>query len=145
MEENKEKKSYELSFLVVNKGDENVVESVISRHGAEVTDHGMVSEVRLSYPIKKNKIAHFGFLYFLSSPEEVEKISHDLKLNPVILRILVITPPIAKSGGRRMRRVENEEKKVVVEKMERAPLPSVAPKGVLTNEDLEEKLEEILK
>ena len=57
----------------------------------------------------------------------------------------MITPPIAKSGGRRMRRVENEEKKVVVEKMERAPLPSVAPKGVLTNEDLEEKLEEILK
>ena len=143
MEENKEKKNYELSFLVVNRGDENAVESVISQHGAEITNRGAVGEVRLSYPIKKNKIAHFGFLYFLSSPEEVEKIAHNLKLNPVVLRILIITPPIAKSEGRRMRRVENEEKKVV-EKTVKAPLP-VAPRGVLTNEDLEEKLEEILK
>ena len=102
----------------------------------------MVVELKLSYPIKKHRIAHFGFLQFDSFPEEIEKIAHDLKLNPAVLRTLVITPPIMKNEGRRARR--GEEKKVEQEAA-KAPPFSAAPRGVLTNKDLEEKLEEILK
>ena len=66
-----------------------------------------------------------------------------MNFNQKILRFLIITPPIAKLAAvsaPRMRRpalFKEAEKKIEIKKAE--------PQQILTNEELEKKLEEILK
>lgn len=145
MKQYEEKKAYEISFLVERKGGEASVEETLIQHGAEIINRSEVVETRLAYPIKKLMIAHFGFFHFKISPDMAEKITAALKLNPAVLRSLLITPPVVKSEGRRMMRREGGESSRPAENSnEGRPLKS-APKNVLTNKDLEDKLEEILK
>jgi len=97
--------------------------------------------------IKKQNLAHFSFIQFSAYPEIVEKISASLKLSPAVLRMLIITPPIMRSdkvarGSGEARSFRGSGKSAV--SAEPAP-PAVHKGGVLTNEALEEKLEEILK
>ncbi len=140
MEQKTDKKEYEIAFLLKNHGTETVVENLLKQHGAEVILRGAVTETRLGYPIKKLNQAYFGYMHFSALPEQVEKIMHDANLNQAILRVLVTTPPVGKgSASLRDGRSERGAKKTA----ELPAAPAVA--GMLTNEALEEKLEEILK
>jgi ribosomal protein S6 len=137
MDELKEKRNYELSFLVKERGDESNIETLLNQYGAEMLNKSPIKEVKLSYPIKKFKAAHFGYFQFKILPEAIEKISHSLKLNSAVLRMLIISPPIEKE----MQKI----KKTEAFKKPEIPQTSYSGKGMLTNEALEEKLEEILK
>ena len=142
----KEKNNYEISLLLKNKEDISLVDDLLSQYGAEILYHGLSAETHLAYPIKKQNLAHFSFIQFSALPEIVEKISASLKLSPAVLRMLIITPPIMRServsrGFEESRSPRGSKAAVSAE-----PAPAATHKGgALTNEALEERLEEILK
>ncbi len=137
---NADKREYELSFLLKSKDAEASLETLLKQYEAEISFKGPVIETRLAYPIKKQSQAYFGYMHFQVLPENAEKIMHSLKLNAAVLRALLVTPPI-KRAEKAPR--SSEDRQLKAKPAEVAP---VVPKnGALTNEALEEKLEEILK
>mgnify|MGYP001590967962 CR=1 FL=1 len=135
-----EKKKYEISFLAKTLAGGEVVEKTLQKYEAEIFDKGPFSEIKLAYPIKKYKQAYFGFIQFKTLPENADKIQQTLKLNAEILRVLLIAEPITKEE-KSIRKVTPKSDKEPVEGVNKVTHSS----GMLTNEALEEKLEEILK
>jgi len=86
MEEEKDIKPYEISFLLKNEEDAALVVKKLSDHGAEIIGEGAVSYIRLTYPIKKEESAYFGYVHFKAAPEAIKSVSDSLKLEPKILR-----------------------------------------------------------
>ncbi len=125
-------KSYEISFLLKNPEGESAIVDLINQHKGKIIHKGSLKEIKLAFPIKKHSSAYFGYVQFELAPAQIEKVSQSLKLNPLVLRHLTITPPMIKKE----RRIESREREYV---------KPAAPQSVLTNEALEEKLEEILK
>ena len=126
-------KEYELSFLLNSAEALNLVSEILKRHGSQMIYEGPANQTRLAYPIKKQNSAFFGFSQFSVAPEEVKKIKAELELSPSVLRFLIITPPV-KAMNRERRREQW--------------IPEVKPKqpaSALSNEALEQKIEEILK
>lgn len=139
MTEDKDKKEYEVSFLVKSEEQSQSVVKVLHRYGAEITSEGQLSKARLAYPIKKETLAYFGYLWFMSEPSAIPQIESDLRLSKDILRYIIVTPPVKKTLRERQEAQESEKPAPP------APAPvSVEPRKELTNEDLEKKLEEIL-
>jgi ribosomal protein S6 len=127
------KKEYEISFLLLKDGFDGEIEKAVMAEGGEVFYKKPAVSLRLAYPINKQPSAYFGFMYFRASPSAAEKIQRQLKLNPDILRFLIITPPMP---------VKEEKKKYAPS----APkIPPAVAEPALSNEALEKKLEEILK
>lgn len=137
MELEQEKKEYEVAFLLNSPENETEIIEILSGNQIESLNKSQVSEIKLAYPIKKRTSAFFGFCQFRALPENVKKISEDLKLKPNVLRFLVL----------------NQLTKVLPSKPTHFTKPSkptepeaIQPKTeALTNELLEKKLEEILK
>lgn|SRR3989344_1152274 len=131
----KDIKDYEISFLLRTPEAIGAVDKILTTAKAEVFERGSVKDIRLSYPIKKQELAYFGFYCFRALPEVLQKIREELILENGVLRFLIITPPVKKSEAGFFSR---PDKKPIAH----APLPQPQ---VLSNEALEEKLEEILK
>ena len=137
MTEEKDKKEYEISFLVRQEEQSQEVVSVLNRHGAQISHEGQVSKIRLAYPIKKEANAYFGYLWFFAEPDAVVAIDNDLRLNKEVLRFIVLTSPVKKSSS------ERRDVRETPKSAPQIPAP-VLQERELTNEDLEKKLEEIL-
>lgn len=137
-------KKYEIGFLIRLEEDEGELARILKDCGFLIVDDGKISRIRLAYPIKKENFAFFGYLYFSGNPESVKELNKELKASPKILRYLVISQPVI------MRKVENktDSEKICVQEVSAAPVISarkITPKTeVLSNEELEKKLEEIL-
>lgn len=142
MDKKSEKKDYEISFVIKNQSEGNSISELLSQLEASVIYRSPVSEIYLAYPVKKSKQGYFGYMHFSAFPEAVSKLGAALNLNSLVLRFLIISPPVGiaekfsgqKPEGKISSRVKSTE------------AASAVPKsGMLTNEALEEKLEEILK
>ncbi|MBI5147608.1 MAG: 30S ribosomal protein S6 [Parcubacteria group bacterium] len=137
------RKKYEISFLIRSESDDLTVKKIIEKNGGQDVKVVPAVKTRLAYPIKKENYAFFGVAYFSSSPETIEAISGDLRLQNAVLRFLIVTPPIVKGEGERTERRPSLKSKTAV------PSPATAPAmpaaGSLSNEELEKTLEEILK
>lgn len=140
-----EKRNYELSFLLKNKEDVSLADNLLNQYGAEILYHGPVAETRLAYQIQKQSLAHFSFIQFSASPETVEKISAALKLSPAVLRTLIVTPPMLRSDKASRVSVESRPIRGKSVVSAGAAAPTASKSGALTNQALEERLEEILK
>lgn len=138
-----QKRDYELSFLLKMPEAETEIADVLSQHQLEVFEKGPVSEIRLAYPIKKQNSAYFGFYYFRGQPENAQKVSESLLLKASVLRYLLITPPAQSKTdvSRRVPRSAAPVKPAMPAEMDIKP----PRQEILSNELLEEKLEEILK
>lgn len=134
------KNDYEISFLVKTPQGGSAIEVLLQQYGSEIVNRGSLAEMSLAYPIKKNRQAYFGFLHFKAPAEAVAKLKDSLELNSEVLRSLVITPPIKKNEKKRL--IRSVSLKAVDQGQKEALVPR---SGLLTNEALEEKLEEILK
>ena len=133
--EDVKKNEYEIGFMVKNAEALADLENVLSGEQAEVITKSQPREVRLAYPIEKHTNAFFGFSVFRVLPEAVSRIKKALHLKENILRFIVVKP-VAKKVSKA---APKEEKPV------EGPVAEVQLPRVLTNEALEEKLEEILK
>jgi ribosomal protein S6 len=124
-------KEYELAFLVENAEDSAVIEDIIQSVGSRVSRKGSVDQITLSYPIKYHSSAYFGYIRFEAIAELVKDIDTRVKMNEKIIRHLITTALVVRAKASALRPQSVEQK---------AP---ITPE-VLSNKDLEEKLEEIL-
>jgi len=130
---------YEISFIL---REENIapVRSVFSKRGVEFPDGVELRKVRLAYPINKNEYGFFGDFEFTTSPEELEKVFADLKLEEGIFRYMVTKTSEKKSRNKEPRKTAES----TVNPSKKSEDSKSRPEPVLTNEELEKKIEEIL-
>lgn len=141
-----EGKNYELTFVVASENDYNELLEIVRSEKIELSSQTQPSKIKLAYPIKKENFGYFGSMYFSATAEDVQKLNKALRSNLKILRFFIFNKPTIKEvmnkrSGRLMRRQNGAEK--IPE-----GIPPVSPTekpGILTNEALEKRLEEILK
>jgi ribosomal protein S6 len=137
MKEEKDNKEYEIAFWLKDESGLVRVKALMADLGIEITYSPEIKRTRFSYPIKKETEGYFGFIHFKGDPENIASLNHELKVDGSVLRFLVSKNPIKKSEIREMRRQIPEVK--IIEKVEQKS------SDLVTNEELEKKLEEILK
>lgn len=147
------KKQYEISFLARNEGDKDEVMKALAAIDAEILVDGKYSEIRLAYPVKKQTVAFFGYVYFSVEAEKIATLDSKLKFYDGILRFLIMTPPPRKPAPRAERRgddasvsetvpaAQKEEEAAV----EEAPVVEEKVEEAVNDELLDQKLDEILK
>lgn len=93
----KNSKEYEISYLLSpeiaeEKLDLEIAElkKIISENGEETVDSNMPKKRWLSYPVKKQKQAYFGVIYFEAPTDSLVKIKNSLSSNKKIIRFLII-------------------------------------------------------
>ncbi len=137
MADQKESKLYEVGFLIKAEEAAQSVLGLLKQHGAEIASEGALKKLTLAYPIKKTVAGFFGYIQFRLSPDSINALQHDMRMNPSVLRCIfvmatVLRPDDSRSGAPRMRRPR--------------PAMSEQPKKpeTLSNEAIEKKIEEIL-
>lgn len=137
MAENKEieKRKYEIGFVLKTE-DASVISQSLKNRGFVILSENPLTKIRLAYTIKKENFAYFGYVHFEGEPAAIKNLRTDLKLNPEVLRYLIITRPF---GEKEIKKSEPAESAEPREKL------FLSPESVLTNEALEKKIEEILK
>lgn len=128
---------YEITF-VLKEEDASSVKKIFSGQGIEVQAESEIRKIRLAYPIKKNEYGFLGSFRFEAGSENLEKISAALKLEKELLRWMVSRFEEKRAGTRDDRTFQPP---AVYRKQEEAKR---RPEAVLTNEELEKKIEEIL-
>lgn len=132
------KKEYEISFLIKEESDVEIIKKLMQSYGMEITEGGELRRFALPYKIKKETSAVFGYFHFMSEPDKIKEFSDSLKVEKECLRSMIVSDPVKKQED--TRREENREDKKTTKKVE-----IKEDEKSLTNEELEKKLEEILK
>ena len=130
--------TYELTFVHPSE-DASDVKRVLAKHHVSVFAEKPMHKIRLAYLIKKQPYAFLGSVRFsLEDRTVIDQLSKDLGLECGALRYFIqrIT-----AGKNMEQRGESREKRTVFTKSQKP----VAESHVLTNEALQEKIEEILK
>ncbi|MFH0712233.1 MAG: 30S ribosomal protein S6 [Candidatus Jorgensenbacteria bacterium] len=130
---------YEITFILKEE-DASPIGKIFSSHGVEVQPAAEIRKIRLAYPIMKSEYGFLGSFRFEAKPEDLEKISKELKLEKNLFRYMVAKFEEKKAGTRDAGRVPQA---VAVYKKQEESKRRTDP--VLTNEELEKKIEEILK
>ena len=131
---------YEITLLFAEE-DSSSIKKVFAKNGIVVTDEKPLQKIQLTYPIKKYSQGFLGLFKFQALPAVLPVLFDNLKLEKNILRYLVHSAII-----------KGEEKKFDIragldKKRTRRPVKEAQKSydSVLTNEALQEKIEEILK
>jgi len=143
------KKEYEIGYLAKEEEGKKETEQLLNSYKADILNEGKISKITLAYPIKKEKSAYFGFMWFAVEPEMIKEIKEKLKLNNKILRSLIITPPIQPRDKKTVIRPKEmirplKPKTRVLEDVQVRSKKEERPE-IIDNELLEKKLEEILR
>jgi len=134
---NELKNRYELSFVTQSE-DATPVKALLAKNNAQIVNERPISKIQLAYKIAKQGYGFMGTSEFLADAESAVALRKDIQLEKDILRGILIKlkePKINEAG--------TEER--VAEKSPSGPqrLRSMFG-GVLSNEALEKKIEEIL-
>ena len=147
-----ETKNYEIGFLLKSEEDRKIIFGAIESAGFNLLNEGQISSIKLAYPIKKQNFAQFGYIHFSAEPGKVEEFKKDLSMVPSVLRFTIFANPVIKSKedeARAEKAYFENEKPVEVQETQPAKERKSAARPqrteTLSNEDLEKKLEEILK
>jgi ribosomal protein S6 len=132
--------TYELAYLLRLGESESIIESAMKNAGVTVTLKGPINQINLAYTIAKQDTALFGFYQMtLPSGEAVKQIEDALRHNEAVIRSLIVKLPKKKAvapGKERIMKTDAGDKKIA---------PAIGNIDALSNEKLEETLEEILK
>jgi ribosomal protein S6 len=135
-----DKRKYEIALLTKDEETALGVVDLLTAQGADIVVAPKPGLIKLAYKILKEESAFFSFVDFNLLPDKLVFVDEALKLNKAILRFIIVTPPpakaVAKSFGKKplFETAENTTRKIVDD----------TPKESLSNEALEQKLEEIL-
>jgi len=137
------KKLYEVSFLAKSENGAALMVEHLSRFDAEILNEGDLKKIELAYPIEKEESAFFGSINCKLPKDSISKINDVIKLDKEIMRMLIIEPEVT--------REKTEEQSSTRRPTESSATTESKPAkkeesdgGALSNELLEEKLEEIL-
>jgi len=133
----------------------NDVVSVLNKAGVEIEKQEAPRKVNLAYEIKKHNEAYFAVILFSASPDQLPVIEETFKFSNFILRYILIKPIVIKKTKISTKEKTSPDDSTInnnietkQEILEQTKTPSHSVSGqreALTNEDLEKKLEEILK
>ncbi|PJE51481.1 MAG: 30S ribosomal protein S6 [Candidatus Yanofskybacteria bacterium CG10_big_fil_rev_8_21_14_0_10_36_16] len=89
-------KNYELAFHLTPDLETSEVEAkteeiekTVKKAGGNIIFVKSPVKTHLSYPLKKNHSAYFGHINFSVTPETIEKINSEMKLQASVLRYLI--------------------------------------------------------
>jgi len=149
-----ETKKYEIGFLLTSEDAQEKVVAILKKWKAEIIKTGQLARIKLAYQIKKETSAFFNYIHFSAESTVVKEIQDEIKADLQVLRFIIISLP-AKEKTRKVFNKPVEEKKerpvepteIVSETDVKRPerRHRVGKSDKLTNEDLEKKLEEMLK
>lgn len=153
-------------YLVPSKFAQNELEQIIEKinkivkdHGGEITNNSVFAKQKLAYPIKGVHQGVYLLVEFDAETQSVKKIDGILRLTNEVLRHMIVskkkmTPEEiaeekerqAKIAEKETKKKEEEIKKQVEEIKEEKETPKEASKKEKVSlEDLDKKLDEILK
>ena len=128
---------YELTFVHPSE-DASDIKRVLAKHHVSVVAEKQMHKIRLAYPIKKQSYAFLGSIRFsLEDGQAVDQLSKDVSLECEALRHFM-QRIVARGGAERQ---EVQAKRTMFQK----PRKTTTESPVLTNEALQEKIEEIMK
>ena len=141
-----EKKEYEIALLVRAEGDVQHAKALLEKHGVVTTFESPLKQIQLAYPIAKEKAAVFCFWYGMADPAVINKLTNELRHESWCVRSLIVTDPVKHTHheARRSERDGEYIEKSQEPKEQAAPTQNKKTADIVTNEDLEKKLEEIL-
>ncbi|MDP1706938.1 MAG: 30S ribosomal protein S6, partial [bacterium] len=113
---------------------------ILQKNNAVVFEESGLTKVVLAYPIKKEKMAFFGYCRFTALPEAAAVIQEALKFQPEVLRVIFIK--LSESAVRAAKANQGEIKRPV--RRRETEVKKEGNENGLSNEDLEKKIEEIL-
>jgi ribosomal protein S6 len=120
---------YEISFLLKDPKDAEIIYDILNKFEAKILTHKEPEKINLSYPIKKNDKAFWGYVYFQITPENLVNFEKNLKTQQDILRYMIIKDPFIKQQPQSRPQLKSEE---IPKKLE-----------ILTNEELSRKIQEM--
>ncbi len=135
--ENESLKKYEITY-VVKEENSAPIKDILEKHGAEILDDRPLEKIRLAYPIAKQEYGFLGTIVFAIDPGKTEAIAPDLKLEEGLIRNLITALTAEQSSA------ENKRKSANAAAARRRKITKEKKPGLLTNEALEKKIEEIL-
>ncbi len=135
---NELKNRYELSFVTQSE-DAASVKALLAKNNAQILNERPISKIQLAYKIAKQGYGFMSTTEFLADAQSVVTLRYDLQLEKDVLRGIII---------------KLKEPKKATEKETDERMPGKGPtapqklrnmfSGVLSNEALEKKIEEIL-
>ena len=129
---------YEVAFMVKEESGFDRVKAILSQHQATVVAEQPITKAKLAYPINKIAFAFFGIIRFNALPETITSITHDFSIEDGFLRHMIHAVRKVRHSKRRTEESVQSERQPFVRDAHRT-----SPEAILTNEDLEKKIEEI--
>lgn len=144
MDEEKDKKTYELALLIKKEEDLSGTLELLRQHNGEVLAEPRMKKLALAYKIKGETEAVFVTLGFRSAPEDAKNLEHDLSTRQDVLRSMVlIAPPPSDRPAMTSFPRERHGRPMASRTPSTGDAKPAAPRP-LSNEALEKKIEEIL-
>lgn len=138
-------KQYELVFILPPQFEEEnlnnakkEIEEIIAKFNAKI-EFKQAEKKDLAYPINKQGQGIFLISIVSISPDNVNNLSKELKLNKNILRHLISRMPIIKPETKK------PKVKIKKQKVERKPSFTKATEGKTNLKEIDKKLDEIIK
>jgi len=137
------KRKYEIGFVLKTENAPYIMQSLISR-GFVILTENPLEKIQLAYPINKESYAYFGYSHFEGDPAAIKSLKEDFRLNPEVLRYLIITPPfVKKPAWRKPASARTSEETRFTLPAQAGPSAGKA-ESILTNEALEKKIKELV-
>ncbi|MDP3725158.1 MAG: 30S ribosomal protein S6 [Nanoarchaeota archaeon] len=135
---------YEITYLAREEKDGPLLVGILAKHGVKIERENAPQKIQLAYPIKKELFAFLGVIRFQANPSGLLGLNTELLLEDRLLRYLIThpAPEEAESRGGDPSREGHPSKKRSPEA--RRPFTVSSPSRALSNEALQEKIEEIL-
>lgn len=142
------KRNYELGFHINLNMEESRIAAIsnelkekLAQGQGSVTFAREPERTRLSYPIKNNANAFFGYIQFnMENTEGLAGVQEYIKLNNDILRSLIVRMPSDAEKSQAILRQAKARERI---ERSKAAAPKTAPAPV-QNENLDKELEEII-
>lgn len=148
------KEKYEISFLVKEGDDPEVITPILEKRDATITERAKHGLRKLAFKIKKLDQAELHTFYFTAPKEKIVKIERDLKLSGAVLRFLIVKEvqkpapapvrDMARAKAQQEERASkaNKGEETVKAAKEKATKPKEKVEKI-TAEELDEKLKEL--
>ena len=138
LEVNDALRDYEITFLSKG-GDGTPVKRLLEKHGAVITLVKDFKKINLATPIRKEQMAHLSFFGFKIDRTAISQLFTDLKLEGDVLRFMIQRVARPQEARGRVKPVRQASREINKESVRSFNEP------ILTNEAIQEKIEEILK
>lgn len=138
-------KKYEIGFLVREESEVDEIKNALAAAKAEIVSEGRLKKIRLSYPIKKETVAHFGYYWFMLDTQALKEMDAKLRLNTKVLRHILIATPLELNNEDRVAGVRGEKTEKPRERSAEKPAKKSPDFDAVDNAVLEKTLEDILK